>query len=78
MLYSITEHTSKYIWLELCIPDKLRHYLDELLDSLDKSFEFDLLSCAGAGLSRIFRDPTTNWTEREKGFNFAQKALLTW
>ena len=53
-------------------------YLDGLLDGLDKSFEFDLLSCAGAGLSRIFRDPTTNWTEREKGFNFTQKALLTW
>ena len=53
--------------------------LDGLLEGLDKSFEFDLLSCgAGAGLSRIFRDPTTNWTEREKGFNFTQKALLTW
>ena len=35
--------------------------LDGLLEGLDKSFEFDLLSCgAGAGLSRIFRDPTTN------------------
>ena len=35
-------------------------YLDGLLNDLDKSFEFDLLCCAGAGLSRIFRDPTTN------------------